>query len=192
MFKGLLVDLVPFGKAFLNMEHRWLNGPGVFFWAVGGRWIMSQRQVKEWQQEIVEDQLNGDLRMRFGVQTKDGTPIGLFALNHVHPHHRLAMLSAFIGDPDYWGGGYGTDALLLVADYAFNWLDVHKLWLQTMAVNARVLRQMEKVGFTLEANSREATWTETAWVDMPTYGLLREEWPGREAMIQKLGLKVRA
>jgi hypothetical protein len=27
------------------------------------------------------------------------------------------------------------------------------------------------------------------WDDVLAYGLLRDEWPGREAMLQKLGLK---
>jgi RimJ/RimL family protein N-acetyltransferase len=127
----------------------------------------------------------------FGIQTKDGKPIGDMGMNWVVPHHRLAMLGASIGEPAYWGGGYGTDALLLIVDYAFDWLDMHKVWLMTMALNARVVRQMEKVGFTLECRQREGTWVDGKPVDGLTYGILREEWPGREAVIERLGLKAR-
>lgn len=96
-----------------------------------------------------------------------------------------------IGEPEYWGGGYGTDALLLLADYAFDWLDLHKLWLITMALNARVMRQMEKVGFDLEARQRAATWANNGWVDALTYGIQRSAWPGRAALIERLGLRAR-
>ena len=61
-----------------------------------------------------------------------------------------------IGEPDYWGGGYGTDALLLLIEYAFDTLDMRKVWLNTMSLNERVIRQMEKVGFGLEGRQREA------------------------------------
>jgi len=72
------------------------------------------------------------------------TPIGFFRAQRLVPHSRLAMLGARIGDPAYWGGGYGTDALLLLIEYAFDWLVMRKLWLGSTSANARVMRQMEK------------------------------------------------
>ncbi|HML24536.1 MAG TPA: GNAT family protein [Aggregatilinea sp.] len=191
MLQGLLVDLVPFGDRFKAREHDWRNSEGVFYWATGGRWFETRRGVEEAQQRHLDQWERGEPRMAFGVQTKDGTPIGLFAFNHVHPHHRLLMLSALIGEPDYWGGGYGTDALTLLADFGFEWLDARKLWLKTMSLNERVQRQMQKVGFTLESSEREATWADNDWAGMLTYGLLREEWPGRAAVIERIGLKAR-
>jgi len=192
MLEGVLVDLVPYSARFTALEHEWLNGEGLFFWAMGGRWLATEAQVKSMQQERAEERAESDLRVFFGVQTKDGTPIGLFGIRSVHPHHRLGMLTAFIAEPEYWGGGYGTDALLLLVDYAFDWLDLRRVWLLTMALNARVMRQMEKVGFALEGRPRQATWADGQWVDGLTYGLLRDEWPGRAALVEKLGLRARA
>ena len=191
MLEGLLVDLVPYGERFLAREHDWHNGPGVYFWTMGGHWFASQAGVTAHQQERAEDRARGDLRMAFGIQAKDGTPIGLIRVNQLLPHHRLAMLSALIGEPEYWGGGYGTDALLLFIDYLFDGLDLRKLWLMTMVANPRVMRQMEKVGFALEARPREAAWVDGAWVDALIYGLRREEWPGRAAVVARLGLTAR-
>jgi RimJ/RimL family protein N-acetyltransferase len=68
---------------------------------------------------------------------------------------------------------------------------MHKIWLGTMSLNERVMRQMEKVGFTLEARRREGVYAAGALYDHLLYGLLREEWPGREVMIAKLGLTAR-
>jgi RimJ/RimL family protein N-acetyltransferase len=191
MLEGLLVDLVPYGTQFQDLDHRWHNSEGVFYWAVGGRWFVTRRGVEEHHREQLEELERGNPRVTFGIQTKAGTPIGLFRLNRVHPHHRLSMLSAFIGEAAYWGGGYGTDALLLIVDYAFDWLDLNKVWLQTMSLNERVMRQMEKVGFTLEARQRQSTWANNGWADMLSYGLRREEWPGRRVLVEKLGLRVR-
>lgn len=187
ILEGLLVDLVPLGDRFKVLEHRWENNESAFWSDVGDRQFLS-RQVIQRRQEERAARPGPGMGVGFGIQTKDGTPIGIFFVGDIKPHLRLAMLGAQIGEPDYWGGGYGTDALLLIVDYAFDWLDLHRLWLVTMSLNARVLRQMAKVGFTLEARQRQATLAENAWHDLIFFGLLREEWPGRAALVERLGL----
>ena len=190
--EGILVDLVPYGKRFTEQEHRWRNNESAFWARVGDRRPLSRASLEHWRREHAERAAQrGRLEIWFGIQTKDGTPIGDIALNRFWPHHRVAMLGAAIGEPEYWGGGYGTDALLLVVDYAFDWLDLRRLWLQTMGSNVRVVRQMEKVGFTLETRQRQATYADGVWQDLLCYGLLREEWPGREALVERLGLRPR-
>jgi RimJ/RimL family protein N-acetyltransferase len=190
--EGLLVDLVPYGTRFQELEPIFRNNESWFWATVGERHAIPKAVLKRRQQERAEwIEQHGSHGVMFGIQTKDGKPIGDMGMNWVMPHHRLAMLGASIGDPAYWGGGYGTDALLLIVDYAFDWLDMHKIWLMTMALNARVVRQMEKVEFTLECRQREGTWVDGKPVDGLTYGILREEWPGREAVIERLGLKAR-
>jgi RimJ/RimL family protein N-acetyltransferase len=193
MLEGLLVDLVPRGKRFTDLEHKWRNSEASFWSSGGDRRIASQAQITAMLAHWDEERESGRWdNIAFGVQTKDGTPIGGFFINWLLPYHRLAMLGAVIGEPDYWGGGYGTDALTLIVDYAFDWLDMHKVWLGTTSANARVMRQMEKVGFALEARSRQESYMDGQWVDGLLYGLLREEWPGRDAVIERIGLRARS
>lgn len=192
MLEGLLVDLVPYSKPFEERHAEWMARESMFWASMGDRWFPTKASVERHQREHREREQHGPrLRVNFGIQAKDGTPLGSFAINWMVPHHRLAMLGAMIHEPEYWGGGYGTDALLLIVDYAFDWLDMRKIWLMTMSMNARVLRQMEKVGFREEARQREATFADGARSDGVVFGLLREEWPGRDAMIERLGLEVR-
>jgi len=192
VLEGLLVALVPYGDRCLELEHRWHNSEAWFWATVGDRWLVSAASTKRRQQEHAEwRERQSSPGMMFGIQTKNGTPIGDIGINWIVPQHRIAMLGAAISDQDYWGGGYGTDALLLIVDHAFDWLDMRKIWLSTMGLNARVIRQMEKVGFTLEARARQKFMADGQWTDELTYGLLREEWPGRAALIEKLGLKPR-
>jgi RimJ/RimL family protein N-acetyltransferase len=189
MLEGLLVDLVPMSATFIEYDHKWQNSVASYWASMGDYRLLTRERTKARRAER-SDRDTSD-RSSFGIQTKDGKPIGSMSVKGILPHHRIGMLGAMIGEPDYWGGGYGTDALLLLVDYAFEWLDLRKVWLETMAMNARVMRQMEKVGFTLEARHREATLVDGAWVDSLVYGLRYEEWPGRPAMIEKLGLRVR-
>lgn len=189
ILEGLLVDLVPFDHRFKALEHRWENNESAFWGDAGNRQFLSHQAIQRRQQERSE---HTALRtVILGIQTKDGVPIGIFGIGDFALPYRLAMLGAAIGEPRYWGSGYGTDALLLAIDYAFDWLDLRRLWLQTMGSNARVVRQMEKVGFVLEARQRQATYADGVWQDMLCYGLLREEWPGRAALVERLGLRPR-
>ncbi|NDJ76437.1 MAG: GNAT family N-acetyltransferase [Chloroflexi bacterium] len=191
--EGLLVDLVPYDERFKKMDHQWLNSKATYFLSMGEQWFATQAGIERHYQEHAErlEREGSTTHVSFGVQTKDGTPLGFFSINWIAYPHRLANLGAMIGEPDYWGGGYGTDALLLLLDYAFAWLDMHKIWLMTMGTNARVKRQMEKVGFLLEAQPRQGTFADGEWLDALVYGLLRSGWPGREAVVETLGLRAK-
>lgn len=189
--EGLLVDLVPYGKRFIDLEHKWENSEAAFWGDMGDRVIFTRADLRrrrdEWQSH------EGPVKsVPLGIQTKDGTPIGGIFISWIDAWHRTASLGAVIGEPDYWGGGYGTDALLLTVDYAFTWLDLRRLWLMTMSLNERVLRQMAKVGFAQEAIQREATVADGQPFDVVRYGMLREEWPGYAALAERLDLYARA
>jgi RimJ/RimL family protein N-acetyltransferase len=190
MLEGLLVDLVPYDKRFKDLEHKWWNSPAFYQGSMGDIEFISKAQMERRHQRESEydDTRSG---VPFGIQTKDGKPIGYFGLNWVSYHERTTNLGAIIGEPEYIGGGYGMDAMLLTVDYAFNMLDIRKIWLNTMSLNVRVIRMMSKVPFTLEARQRKAAYIEGQWADILSYGMFREEWPGREAMIAKLGSRAK-
>lgn len=189
MLEGLLVDLVPIDARFLAREHGWENGPSAFWGDAGDRRFFSKSMITRHQEENAERRERGGASVGWGIQTKDGTPIGEIYVGQLDAHHRTSMLGAYLGEPQYWGGGYGTDALLLAVDYAFDWLDLRRVYLDTMSSNDRVIRQMAKVGFSLEARRREQTRGDGVWYDMLCYGLLCDEWPGYAAMVDRLGLR---
>ncbi len=188
MFEGLLVDLVPYNKSFMDNDHRWWNSETIFWLSMGDRGFSSKGEVEREHQEWFSSEKEHS-GLTFGVLSKDGKPLGFFGINWIDYHSRTANFGAGIFEPDYLGGGYGTDALTLLIDYCFNWLDMRKVWLVTMSLNVRVMRQMEKVGFKLEVRQREGTYANGQLADVVMYGLMRDEWPGRETMIERLGLQ---
>ncbi len=188
--EGLLLDLVPFDQRFLDRERAWINGPMREWWGQDG--LLSEA-THERRVEYRESQPR-EKSARFGMETKDGVPIGLFALDNIDPLHRVAEVGAGIGEPAYWSGGYGTDAMLLIVQYAFDWLDLRRLYLTTMGHNLRAQRQVEKCGFTREGMQRRKVRGGNGgeFRDFLWYGMLREEWPGRDAMIERVGLRDKA
>ena len=80
----------------------------------------------------------------------DGAFIGIVWLYDMHPRHRRAEVRIVIGDKSGWGGGYGTDALRVLARIAFGTLKLEKLWADVLVTNPRAARAFERAGFKRE------------------------------------------
>ncbi len=189
---GLMLDLVPFAALFEDRFREWRNGPMRDWLLLDG--LISRAGHERWQQQIATlPPAQRQSVIRFGMVAKVpgaivGEPVGWFSLLHIDPLHRTAEVGAGIGDPAYWGGGYGSDAMLLICEYAFGWLDLRRLWLVTAGNNARAQRQVEKCGFVREAVCRRAWHLFGDYQDAVYYGLQRDDWPGRAIMVARLGL----
>jgi RimJ/RimL family protein N-acetyltransferase len=106
----------------------------------------------------------------------DDRMIGVGALGNVQWVHRTAMLGIAIGDPEYRGRGYGSDAVALLLRYGFEALNLLKVWLTTIEFNARARRAFERAGFVREGVQRSIIEREGRRFDLLYYGMLREEW----------------
>jgi len=189
---GLLVDLEPLAPAFTDRMHDFWNNESRLWATMGEDGPVTRAEIKRQVEEWAQGRERGYTGVHFMMRAKDGTVIGSIGLNWVNQWHRFAWVGAWIGDQDYWGGGHGSDGLLLVTEYAFQWLDLRRLVLGTMGMNERAQRNVEKCGFRLEARQRKGTVVRGEAIDSLLYGLLREEWPGRAALVKELELPAKA
>jgi len=79
--------------------------------------------------------------------------------------------------PSETGKGYGTDALLVLIDYAFTRRNLRRVHLIVLASNERAIASYRKVGFVEEGRLREHAWMRGHYEDEVRMGLLRSEWP---------------
>lgn len=107
----------------------------------------------------------------------EGTLIGTMALkNTENLPSRSATFGIMIGDPACLDRGYGTEASILLLDYAFAVLGYHKINLDLFEYNARALAMYEKLGFVLEGRRRENHWSRGRFWDDILMGVTAEEW----------------
>ncbi|MBI3241637.1 MAG: GNAT family N-acetyltransferase [Chloroflexi bacterium] len=99
--------------------------------------------------------------------------VGLWAENWTHGD---AWLGIGIGERDYWGKGYGADALRIALHYAFTELNLHRVSLSVFAYNTRAIRAYEKVGFVVEGRMRQLLYRDGERWDEVVMGALKEEW----------------
>lgn len=135
----------------------------------------SRRENKEFiEKELLGDQLD---QFFFMIRTlEDDRIIGEIGLDGVLWSHGDAWVGISIGEKEYWGRGYGTDAMRVLLHYAFTELNLHRISLSVFEYNPRAIRSYEKAGFVLEGREREAIARGGKRWDMIYMGILREEW----------------
>jgi RimJ/RimL family protein N-acetyltransferase len=108
--------------------------------------------------------------------TADDTLIGLVELEGIEWHNRCAEIGIGIGNPAYQGQGYGAEAMRLTLRFAFDDLNLHRIYLLVFAYNTPAIKLYERLGFTLEGTMRQHVERAGMRYDQLLYGLLRPEW----------------
>jgi RimJ/RimL family protein N-acetyltransferase len=111
---------------------------------------------------------------------EDDRLIGEIGLDGVQWTHGDAFVGIGLGERDYWGKGYGTDAMRVILRYAFTELNLHRVSLNVFQYNPRAIKSYEKVGFKHEGRMRGMLNRNGKRWDIVFMGILREEWDGLE------------
>jgi len=103
----------------------------------------------------------------------DGVMIGQCALFNLHPVAHRMELGITIGDQNYWGKGYGSEAVQLLVDYGFCHHNLHRIFLEVHARNERAIRAYQACGFVEEGRLRQHVWSDGSYDDLVIMGVLR-------------------
>lgn len=84
----------------------------------------------------------------FGIFLNDSSRhVGNIKVGPIHPYHRVADLSLFVGARDCWGRGIAAEAITALSRYAFAQLGVEKLSASMYAPNVGSRRAFLKAGY---------------------------------------------
>jgi RimJ/RimL family protein N-acetyltransferase len=81
-----------------------------------------------------------------------------------------------IGDQEYWGKGYGTEAMKLILRFAFEALNLRRVSLTVFSYNPRAYHSYLKAGFKEEGRQRQWMLRSGERHDLIFMGILRDEW----------------
>jgi RimJ/RimL family protein N-acetyltransferase len=81
-----------------------------------------------------------------------------------------------IGEREFWGRGYSSDALRLLAGHLFGAYGLSRLELDTWSGNERAVRTSSRLGFREEGRRRPAVLVRGKRYNSMLFGMLREEW----------------
>ena len=119
---------------------------------------------------------NIDKNYNFFIVTLDTDKlIGTVGLEDYNAINRTATLGIFIGDKEVRNKGYGTEAIRLILDYGFNYLNLNNIKLDVMEFNERAIACYKKCGFKEYGRRRKAEFVNGKYYDRISMDILAEE-----------------
>ncbi|MGI5902498.1 MAG: GNAT family N-acetyltransferase [Desulfitobacteriia bacterium] len=170
MLIGKLTTIRPLEIEDLENLYIWYNNPEYSYW-VSGNWPLTTMLRRE----EIERKFYEEDTYRYAITTSDGQIIGTIGFDQVNIPARSARIYIGIGSPDYWGKGYGFEALTIFINYLFGQWNFNRLTAETWSENHRALSCYQKIGFQVEGRLREAYYVNSKYYDALILGLLKRE-----------------
>lgn len=151
----------------------WMNDPKVTKYTESRFSSNDMERLKEDIRQKLDDRRIVFLAI---VRKDTGRHIGNIKLGPIDWNHLLADVGVMIGDMDSWEQGFATEAIGLLAGYAFRELKLHKLTAGYYAANKGSEKAFLKNGFRVEGIRKRHRICEGEYMDTVILGLLKEEW----------------
>jgi RimJ/RimL family protein N-acetyltransferase len=169
---GAKVYLRPLEREDAPLLTPWFNDPEVT------RNLLRYRPLNLREEEAWIDKLGHgehDLAVGIVVRATDRL-IGGTGFHQLDFQNRHGSFGICIGEKSEWGKGYGTEATALMVQYAFDTLNLNRVWLHVYEYNERGIRAYEKAGFKREGVLRQACYRDGRYWDTIVMAVLRDEW----------------
>jgi len=113
---------------------RWRNDPEIRDNVLGYRFPITKAMEADWVGSVLKDQSR--TRVVLAIEDKaDRTFVGFVYLNNLDWFSRNGEFGILIGDRSRHGRGLGREALELITRYAFDTLNLNKIYLRVVAFN---------------------------------------------------------
>lgn len=126
--------------------------------------------------EYVKSHTGRTDKVVFGIETKEGVYIGNMGIDKIDQTHRTAITGAIIGNKEYWGKGYGSEAKMLLLSYAFNTLNLRKICSSAIAFNERSINYQKKTGAVVEGVRKDQLYKNGQYYDEVLLAVFKENW----------------
>ncbi len=169
---GNNIYLRPLEAEDLPFVRQWYNDP-VIRGQIGMTLPESKTSSEEWFERINKDKE----RVWFAVVRKEDDKVigeaGLLRMYHLWRNTDLTMI---IGDKEAQGKGYGSEAIRLLLDYAFGYLNFHRVSIGVVGFNEKAVRFYERIGFRREGVQRDGYYWNHRYYDFVMMSILEDEY----------------
>lgn len=173
MLNGEKTRLRPPEMTDLDNIMTWINDREVTRNLLVGFWPLSRKFEEGWLARVVE---GSDPRNRvLIIEDSRGTYLGSVGLHDIDMRSGVAEVGIVIGRKDYWGKGYGTDALRTMLRAAFANLRLRKVILKVFGSNVRAQKSYAKLGFKVVGCLKDHELMEGEYEDLIYMELFKEE-----------------
>ncbi len=154
---GDKIGLQPFEEPLTNDEieriYRWSSDEAVLRLSGGSP---TELTLDEFRERLRSESSYGyDNRRAFLILTRTGEAIGRIGIFAIDWAHHQGELGIVIGEREYWGKGYGRDAILTLLRHLFQTTSLETINLFTFTDNIRAQRAFAACGFSVVGQGRQ-------------------------------------
>ena len=171
--KGGRIYLSPLNANDVELYVKWLNDPEVAVTLGAYGFVCDLMTEKKYIEERKTDGSGVDFAI---VLNENDRLIGNISLMDIDHNCRSALMGMFIGEEDYRGKGYGSEAIRLLLGYGFDTLNLHNVMLNVYACNTRGIACYAKSGFKEFGRRREAVFLRGKYYDVICMDILEYEY----------------
>lgn len=153
----------------------WMNDFEITDYIDNSSMSFSYESEKEWIIASAKKSSPGNFNI---IDLETNELIGSVGLDKIKDVSRSAVLGIFIGNDKYRSNGYGTEAIKLLLEYGFKYLNLHSIKLTVLDVNARAYKCYIKCGFKETGRDREAMYLNGKYHDVINMDILESEFTG--------------
>ena len=171
---GKMVYLRILEETDILRTQQWINDPELN--ELMGYLPITRRQQEQWYETTV----GSTRKFVFAVCTQeDDEHIGNVSLGNIDYINSNGMLAVFLAAPEKRSRGFGTEAVLLLLEFAFRRLNLHSVYLKTSDYLTDAIRFYSKIGFVQEGVLRQHEYKQGRFVDKLLFSMLRSEFEGK-------------
>lgn len=126
-----------------------------------------QKYIENAHQDIYEAK-----QYRFVICNKQNIPVGMIDLFDFNPQHNRVGVGILIL-PENQGKGYGSEALKMIIDYAFTYLNVHQIFANITVDNHKSIPLFEKFNFKKIGIKKDWIYANPDYKDEILYQLIK-------------------
>jgi len=128
--------------------------------------------------EKMKEEIKKEIKQDFEfaiIEKKTDFHIGWAGIYEIDRINKNGEIRFFIGDKRFWGKGFTTECVSLLIDYAFNKLNLHRLYGGANIENIGSVKIFQKLGFHDEGISKDGFFRDGQYYDLVRFGLINTD-----------------
>lgn len=172
--KGEKVYLRAVEKEDMEFLRIMINNPEMEKNVVGWSFPVSKYEQEKWFENQIENKNN----IRYIIEAEN-EKVGLVTITNIDWKNRKACHGIKLCSDNVRGKGYGTDTVMTIMKYAFEELQLNKLYSTILEYNIASLNLYKKCGWTTDGILRESTFKGNKYVNEIAVSILKKEYEER-------------
>lgn len=173
LFRGERVRLRKMSTEDVSTYHQWRNDMEVMQFTNPSLDVYTHSDTENFIKNITASNNSKSYMIE---EIEANKPIGITSLINIDYGNRNAECIIDIGDKDYWSKGFGREAFQLLLNFAFNEMNLHKVYLRVFSFNERAIRLYQRLGFYEEGELKEQFYRNGSWHNVVLMGLMKRNY----------------